>query len=168
MGTPQIQPNLKETYLAVIGNAVGSRMFRNFYLTVDGKVVDAIRDGVVACAFFASNILHMFVAPRWISEPHLTVKSTVKDMKAHGWYVITEPRIGAVIIWGPDKSAESKLIHGTLSESHIGFYTGHGKAISNYYKTGIIEEHHWTFGTNADDSPVRDVREILWHDALGK
>lgn len=161
MSKPDIKLNFFETYLAVIKNSVGSRMFRNFFMEIDGKKIDATRDGVVSCAYVVSNILHMFPSLKLIREPHLTVVSTVKDMLENGWVEISDLRPGAILVWEP------KMIAGSMNP-HIGFYIGDDKAVSNFYETGVPAEHHWTYGKNADGSPVRKVEKILWHKNLGE
>ncbi len=158
MDKPNTKIHFFETYLAVIRNSVGSRMFRNFFMEIGGEKIDATRNGEVSCAFFASNVLHMFSALKLITEPHLTVDSTEKDLLARGWREISEPRAGAVLIW------ESKESHGGRNR-HIGFYTGNGLAISNDSDTGIPAVSHWTFGEK-EGKPIRKVEKILWHDAL--
>ncbi len=135
-------------------------MFRNFYLTIDGKDIDATRDGIISCAFLVSNVLHMFPAPQWIGGPHLTVTSTVKDLLAHEWYEIDAPRPGATLVWEP------KLIKGNMNE-HIGFYVGDDMAVSNRSEHGVPMKHHWTYGEE-NGKPVRKVTKILWHLALEK
>lgn len=159
MSKPNIKIHFFETYLAVIKNSVGSKLFRNFFMEIDGKKIDATRDGIVSCAYLVSNILHMFPSLKLIREPHLTVSATVKDLKESGWTEIAEPRIGAILVWEP------KMAAGSLN-AHIGFYIGDDKAVSNFYETGMPAEHHWTSGTNADGSPVRKVEMILWNPAL--
>lgn len=158
MSKPDIKINFVRTYLAVIKNSVGSRMFRNFFMEINGKKIDATRDGVVSCAFFVSNVLHMFSPLNLIKEPHLTVSATVIDLRKCGWKEIATPRIGAILVWEP------KLIDGSMN-AHIGFYVGENKAISNFYATGVPAEHHWTSGTE-NGLPVRKVEMILWNTAL--
>ena len=155
------KPLLKffKTYLAVIQNSVGTRMFRNFFLE-NGQEFDATGNGSKSCAFFVSNVLHMFPSLNLIHEPHLTVVSTLKDMNSCGWYEIDEPRIGAVVIW------EKKLIQGSENE-HIGFYIGNDQAISNDYDSGSPKTHHWTYGWE-NGSSVRKVEQILWNDRLAE
>lgn len=161
MSKPDTKKYFFETYMAVIGNSVGSRMFRNFFMEMDGRRIDATRDGVVSCAYLVSNILHMFPNLKLIREPHLTVSATVKDLKESDWMEITEPRAGAILLWEP------KLIAGSLN-AHIGFYIGSETAVSNFYETGVPAVHHWTYGTTESGSPVRKVEKILWHSALGE
>lgn len=158
MEKPKVKIHFFETYLAVIKNSVGSKLFRNFYLELDGRKMDATKNGVVSCAFFVSNILNMFPALKLIKEPHLTVKATVKDLLGSEWKEILEPRLGAVLVW------EEKESHGGVNK-HIGFYIGDGQAVSNNADTGMPDIHHWTFGDDGG-RPVRKVEMILWSKAL--
>ena len=144
-----------KTYLAVIRNSVGTKIYRNFYLKIDGKVVDAAKNGACSCAFFVSNILHMFPAFALVKEPHLTVASTVADLKNQGWTEIKKPLAGAILVW------EEKLF-GNSRNKHIGFYIGNNKAISNDSQSGSPAVHHWTYGEK-NGKPVRKVEMILWH-----
>ncbi len=158
MNKPKIKIHFFETYLAVIRNSVGSNIFRNFYLELDGVKMDATKNGVVSCAFFVSSILNMFSHLKLIKEPHLTVKSTVKDLLKSGWKEISKPRPGAVLVW------EEKESHGGRNR-HIGFYIGDGRAVSNDPDAGMPDMHHWTFGEK-DGRPVRKVEMILCKAAL--
>lgn len=155
------KPKLKffKTYLAVIQNSVGTRMFRNFFMESDLEF-DATGNGSKSCAFFVSNVLHMFPLLGLIQEPHLTVASALKDMLSCGWHEIDEPKIGAVLIW------EKKLVRGNENE-HIGFYMGNGQAVSNDYESGSPRVHHWTYGEESG-VPARKVKQILWNDRLAE
>ncbi|MDE2001275.1 MAG: hypothetical protein KGI60_01755 [Patescibacteria group bacterium] len=155
---PSIRIRFFKTYCAAIRNSIGTKLFRNFFLSLDGKEMDATRNGVVSCAFYASNILHMFPAQKLIRGPHTTVSSTVADMEQSGWYKIGKPRTGAVLVWEPKTSAGS-------TNAHIGFSVGDDEAISNDARSGSPKKHHWTFGEK-DGKPVRRVTAIYWHPAL--
>ena len=49
------------SYLAMVHNAVGTEMYRNFYIRLNnGPVFDAISDGENSCAFFVTHILLPF------------------------------------------------------------------------------------------------------------
>ena len=135
-----------DTYLAVVKNSVGSRMFRNFYAKVNGKKTDIMKNGKLSCAFFASSLLHLF---KLVKEPHATVDGTIKDLRSSGWKAIRKPRIGSVLV------LEAKDSH-----KHIGFYIGNNKAISNSTKLGYPVKHHWTFGG------ARKVELMLSHPKL--
>ena len=158
MNKPKVKIHFFETYLAIIRNSVGSNIFRNFYLELDGVKMDATKNGVVSCAFFVSSILNMFPRLKLIKEPHLTVKSTVKDLLESGWKGISKPRPGAVLVW------EEKESHGGKNK-HVGFYIGNDEAISNDPDAGVPAVSHWTFG-GSGGKPVRNVEMILWNKSL--
>ena len=47
-----------KTYLTMIENSVGSKMFRTLYMTDDhGKTKDVLRKGDISCAVYVSSIL---------------------------------------------------------------------------------------------------------------
>lgn len=125
-----------DTYIAVIRNSVGSKMFRNFYVKINGKKKDIMRNGDLSCAFFVSSILVLF---KLIKDGHGTVNLTAEDMKKSGWKIIKKPKIGSVIIW------EKIVFENRESNRHIGFYIGKNMAISTNSETGLIYKHHFTF-----------------------
>ncbi len=163
-------PKIKlfQTYMALIKNSVGSKTFQNFYLEQDGEVSDAVGDGLRSCAFFVSNLLRML--PSLIEGSHLTVDSTVKDLKSCGWEEIKEPRIGAILVW-----ELKKIDEGEYKTRHIGFYIGANRAISNDSELRTPQKHHWTFGEDGglpacpargQRKPTRKVEMILWNKVL--
>ncbi|MBI2635032.1 MAG: hypothetical protein HYW79_00595 [Parcubacteria group bacterium] len=140
-----------DTYIAVIKNSVGSKLFRNLYAKVNGKKTDITRNGELSCAFYVSSILLLF---RFIKEGHATVDSTVKDLKKSGWKEIKKPEIGSVIVW------EKTDFRNGNAHKHIGFYIGGNKAISNTSKSGYPARHHFTFGGK------RKIELTLWNPKL--
>lgn len=132
-----IRIDQRATYLAAIKNSVGSKQFRNLIADVDGKTTDLMENGRLACAFYASWILLHFGL---IEEAHATVKSTVKDLREHGWTDAKEPKEGDVLVWEATFEHDPNEPH-----EHIGFYIGNERAVSNSSKLGEIIEHHWTF-----------------------
>jgi hypothetical protein len=156
MQSKQVKPLLYETYLAVIRNSVGAKIFRNFYAKIGGKKIDIMKNGKLSCAFFVSSILSLF---KLAQKPHGTVDGTVKDMKKHGWTSIKKIKIGSVIVW------EQKKFGKEGAHKHIGFYIGNGKAISNSTKSGSPAIHHPTFGT-ANGKPKRKIEAIYWNNKL--
>ena len=133
---PSVERLMRDTYLAVVQNSVGTWMFREFYVRMDGKKVDAMGDGRRSCAFFVSSILTIFGL---IERIHATVDVTVEDLKKSGWRQVKEPKPGDVLVW------EKQEIGGNTNR-HIGFYVSGGLAISNSYSHGVPTEHHWTYG----------------------
>ncbi|MBX4190367.1 hypothetical protein KW791_03690, partial [Candidatus Parcubacteria bacterium] len=102
-----IQQELKKNYLTMIENAAKGEnwMFRNFYILQDGVEKDALEDGSLSCAVFASSILYLFNSlleflkkPHWLSFTHANVGSTVSDMLKNGWQEIQELKPGAVLV----------------------------------------------------------------------
>ncbi|MFZ5559589.1 MAG: NlpC/P60 family protein [Patescibacteria group bacterium] len=127
-----------ESYLKMIKNSIGTKMFRNLYLEKNGKKLDATENGDLSCAYFVSNILLIWGL---ISEGHATIKSTIRDMKKNGWREISLKKIrpGDVIVWEERKSTKNRI------RSHIGFYIGNKKTISHSGGMKAISCHHWTY-----------------------
>ncbi len=143
---------LKETYLSVIKNSTNSKMFRNAYAKVNGKKKDILRNGDLSCAYYVSSILTIF---KLIKTPHTTVQSTIKDMQKNGWYEIKRPRNGCVLLWGEKYFKKSDETH-----SHIGFYIGKQKAISNSSNKGVPTIHTYKKHNG------RILEKIFWHSNL--
>lgn len=132
-----------ETYLAVIKNSIGSNIFRDIYGLVNNKKVNLTNNGDLSCAYFVSSILLLL---KLITDIHLTVDSTVTDLKNNGWKKIANRKIstGDIIIWA-----------GKNNHKHIGFYVGNNQAVSNDSKSKKIKKHHYTFNNK------RKIEEVL-------
>ena len=143
------------SYLAMIKNSPGTKIFRNLYVNMSGGKTDVLKNGNLSCAIFVSSILYQWGL---ITNTHASVESTVKDMSDFGWHKIKKPRPGCVIEWEP------KLINGSINK-HLGFYLGKNKAISNRIEKGFPLLHHWTYGTK-NGKPVRKVEAIFWNKKL--
>ena len=151
-GKQKVKLLIYDTYLAVIKNSVGSKLFRNLYLVKNDKIIDALNNGQFSCAVFVSWILRIFYL---ITEGHATVDGLMKDLKKSGWYKIEKPKIGSILVW------EEIFLNGTLNK-HIGFYIGNKKAISNSRDKKTPVKHHWTFGGK------RKIESIFWNSKLEK
>lgn len=151
----EVEPYFEKSYLAMIRNSVGSKMFRNAFAKVNGKDSDLTRDGKDSCGYFVSSIL---LIHRLIKEFHVTVAGTIRDMEKNGWYKIDEPKIGAVLSWEPEKFDDSWYDE----NGHLGFFIGDNKVISSGRKSRLIESHHWTYNGK------RKVEAIYWHKKLDK
>ena len=127
-----------DSYLQMIRNSVGTKMFRNLYLKIRGKKIDATENGDLSCAYFVSNILLIWGL---ISEGHATIKGTKEDMKKNGWKEISKQKIkpGDIVVW------EEKMSNKGRIRSHIGFYIGNKKTISHFDGIKAITCHHWTY-----------------------
>jgi hypothetical protein len=142
---------LEKTYLSVIENSVGIRMFNNFYAKVSNQSKNVTEGGQLSCAFFVSGICRIFDLT---NDIHGTVEGTLIDLKKSGWKRVEKPKPGNIIIW----EADTTLKHN--SHPHIGFYIGTDTAISNSSQKKRIVRHHWTYGTK-NGKPKRQVRLIL-------
>lgn len=126
-----------KSYLQVIRNSVGSKMFRNFYVQTSKKgEFDAFADGENSCAFFVSAILVIF---KKLDDIHGTVQSLVEDLKKSGWQEVDQPRPGDVIVWRPINFAEGPV-------KHVGFAISGDQAISTSWKERSVVKHDIHFG----------------------
>ncbi len=144
----KVIPLIFDTYLAVIKNSVGTKLFRNLYSAVNDKKTDITQGGELSCAFYVSSILKMF---NFIKKIHATVDSTIKDLKESGWREINQPKIGSVLVWEKIDFGKGDI------HKHIGFFIGHHKAISNNYQLKYPIKHHWNFNGK------RKIEIILWN-----
>jgi hypothetical protein len=149
---PKVERLILETYLAMIKNSLGSKMFQNFYVENNQhKKIDVMRKGEVSCAFYVSAILSLFGL---IKSMHGRVDITVLDLKKSGWHKIKKPKIGSVIVW-------KKFDYGDGDpREHIGFFMGHHQAISNSYKKRYPVKHDLTYHGQ------RKIKAIYWHKKL--
>ncbi|MBU1180382.1 hypothetical protein KJ885_05555 [Patescibacteria group bacterium] len=147
---------LSRSYLKMIENSRGSRIYRNLYFRIKGKTSDALENGNLSCAYYVASVLKHFDL---IKEFRTLVDELVIEMKKHGWQSVKEPKPGSVIVWEKVYFPASGEWHG-----HIGFYVGKGWVISNSSKRGYPVRHYWR------REPVsgrwRKVVEILWHPKL--
>jgi len=127
-----------DSYLKMIKNSIGTKMFRNLYLEDNKKKIDITEDGNLSCAFFVSNILLIW---KLISEGHATIRGAIKDMGKNGWkkILLKEIKPGDVVVWDEKKSRKGRIC------SHIGFYAGNEKTISHSDGIKAINSHHWTY-----------------------
>ena len=147
----KITPLIFDTYLAVIKNSVGSKLFRNFYAKINGKKTDIMQNGELSCAFYVSSVLMLF---KFIKEIHGTVDSTVNDLKQNGWEKIDKPQIGSILIW-EEMNFGNNNVH-----KHIGFFIGENKAVSNSSKLNYPVVHNWNFNNK------RKIDIILWNQKI--
>lgn len=144
-----------ESYLAAIKNSIGSNLFRNVFVKINNRKIDATNNGRISCAVFVSSILTLF---KLIDGPHATVDGTLVAMKKSGWKKIKKPKVGCVLFW-----EAKKFESGT--HRHLGFYVGNQKSISNSRKTRNPVIHHWTLGVSKG-KPKRKIEGIFWNKKL--
>jgi hypothetical protein len=146
-----VEPCVHDSYIAVIRNSKGTRMFRSYVAKVNGVRRDITEDGDKSCAFFVSSVLSIFSLLR---GAELTVHRTLKAMKRAGWKEIKKPKKGCVLVW-------QEKTYGTGNpRKHIGFYIGDGKAISNSSMRRCPTQHDYkSYGG-------RGILTMLWHKDL--
>jgi len=148
---------IRDSYLKLIQNSIGAKVWRNFYAEVDGKKKDVLKNGELSCAFFVSFVLLIFGL---IKRVHFTVKGTIEDMGKSGWYEIKKLKPGAVLLWEKQKQAAGR------EHYHLGFILNDKQAISNRWEKKSPIVHHLTYGIKKDGSPARKIEKIFWHKKL--
>ena len=112
-----------ETYLELIKNSVGSKMFQSVFVRDGNGVIDVTDEGDLSCANYVSSILSHF---RLIACPfYTTVDKTIADMRMSGWVPSDVAVAGAVVVW------KGKVCSDGLSHKHIGFCLDETQAVSN-------------------------------------
>lgn len=150
METPKPERLIFPSYLDVIRNSPGTKMFRSLYIKgQDGQPEDVMEGGIFSCAFFVSAVLTLFGQNAGF---HGTIQSTVRDLTEHGWNEVgpDDPRPGDVLLW------EALEFAGQLHE-HIGFYLGDGRAVSTSYKLKEVVEHALDAGSRKLTQVYRQV-----------
>lgn len=154
---PVINRFVMKNYLNLIINSVNTNFFRNHFVEIDGQERDILEDGNISCAIFVSSILHLVGL---IKRPHFTVKSTLKDIQESGWYEINDLKTGSLILWEDLYFETVGNVH-----SHLGFYIGENKAVSNLFYKKSPQIHDINF---ANDKKIgfRKIAKIFWHPKL--
>ena len=142
-----------KSYLALIRNSLGSQIFQNFYLTIDGEKKDVMQGGVLSCAFFVSTITTILGLTQ---RMHGTVQGVLQDLKNSGWQEIKDVRPGAILVW------ETVIDYDDEIHSHIGFCLDDTTAISNSSMQKVPVQHHITF------AGTRNIVSILWHPLISE
>lgn len=144
-----------ETLMEVLKKSVGTKMFQTIWTGVNSQKKDITEQGELSCAFYVSSILSMFGL---IDRAHATVTGTVEAMERAGWKKSKILKPGVIIVW--DRPRDNSHNH-----THIGFYIGNNKAISNSSNTKCPAIHHYTFGSENVKS-FRNVISLYKHEKL--
>lgn len=145
-----------DSYIENIKKSVGTKMFQDLFMVVNGKKKNILGGGDLSCATYVSSVLLMYGL---LKGRHATVNGTIKDMEKSGWRKIKKPKIGSVIVWEPYDRTKFG------SHWHLGFYIGQEKAISNSSVKKVPIVHHFTFGV-VNGKPARKISSIWWNDKL--
>lgn len=133
---PVVKKLVLESYLTMVKNSLGAKVWQNYFAEVDGEKLDVMYGGSNACAWFVSGVLVMH---KLIQSSHATVASTVKDLEESQWHKITEPKPGAVIVYAPITFKDGS------THEHVAIYIGDEKAISTSYTRAVPIEHDWRY-----------------------
>ncbi|MFA5987351.1 MAG: hypothetical protein WC797_01720 [Candidatus Paceibacterota bacterium] len=117
----------KETYLKMVENSPGSRMFNSVYVLHKdtGKIEDILHDGEFSCATFVSSVLFVI---GMTDAPCVTVDTMRKKLasdlrwKQVNGFENVEP--GDVVFWEKIKFADGS------ENEHVGFALNKNEAVS--------------------------------------
>lgn len=137
-----------DTYIALIQNSLGTKLFQNMYAKVNGKKQDIVGGGDLSCALYVSSLL---VLAGFMKKIHTTVVGTEKDLATLGWKKTKKPKYGDILVWEAwEKSG---------GHAHIGFYAGTDQAISNSAEKRVPIVHHMYFRLK-NGKPARKITAI--------
>lgn len=146
----------KETYLKMIKNSIGIKLFNSLFVKFknSGKIIDILDNGIYSCAFFVSSILALL---KYLDSPHTTVKSTREALIKKKWKRIRKGpiQLGDVLIW-----EEITFPDGTKNQ-HIGFALNKKQAVSTSYKKRKVVKHHITFNNKRKIIEIFRFKENL-------
>jgi hypothetical protein len=157
--TPRITIRQFDTfYWGHVRGSVRSTQYRHLWADVDGKRVDLVRGGDIACAYYVSSLLYRFDL---VVAPHATVVSLIRDMVEQSGWVRRAPDyenrlLGAVVEWEPQLDQHTGETHG-----HVGFCTGPYTAISHCSAPKRYPDEHDTIG-----HPYRALAAVYTHPFL--
>jgi hypothetical protein len=141
---------LLDTYLALIRNSVGTKMFQENYAFYEGKRQNLVEGGNLSCAYYVTFLLKGLGL---IDELHLTVTGTEQALQKHGWKHTTKLKPGAIVTWESEEFDDGP-------HKHIGFFIGNKRAVSTSFKTQTVIEH------SADFEGKRRIESMYWHPKL--
>jgi hypothetical protein len=147
----------KETYLAMIKNSPGTRMFNNLLVKnrKTGEVQDVMKSGAYSCAFYVSSVLTIL---DMIDKAHSTVKTVIEKIEENdNWDKVATSDLspGDVVVWEDITYENGEVV------PHIGFYLDEKTAVSTSWTKREVSSHHPFFGLNDDGKPVREIAEVF-------
>lgn len=154
MADPNIEPLQKETYLKMIENSIGSRLFNSIVVRIKDtdKIKDVVNDGEYACAFFASGVLTL---AEMLPRTSATVPSLQKQLEQSGkWKEVSDIQEGDVVFW------EKVMFENRKENGHVGFARSNNEAISTSTSRREVARHHLTYGTDESGGPNRKIEKI--------
>lgn len=151
MPDPNLENQIKITYLKMIENSTNTRLFNSLYVLDKNKnkVFDALNDGELSCAMFVSGVLTMLGL---IDRPHSTISTVLEKIADYGWKEIDPNNLapGDIAVW-----EEVTFDDGTKNE-HIGFILNNHEAVSTSYIEKKVIKHSLSF-SERDGSNTRKI-----------
>jgi len=142
-----------ETYLKMIKNSIGTKLFNSLIVKFknSGKIQDVCRNGQLSCATFVSSILYL---NNYIDRPHATVETTREKMIEAGRKKVLKNnfKFGDVVIW-------EEMKFGKNTNKHIGFVLNKKQAVSTDWRKKKVTKHHITYGV-INNKPKRKIIEV--------
>ncbi len=127
----------KKTYLKILENSVGNKMFNSLFVEFQNtkEVKDILEDGEFSCAAFVSSVLYLSGA---VSRACATVKSLREIFQKNDKWKKVAPgdiEAGDVLFW-----EKIKFENGSEAP-HVGFALGKDEAVSTNYKKKAVDRH---------------------------
>lgn len=125
----------KETYIKMVENAVGSRMFNSILVKENDEIRDLLNDGEYSCAVFVSSVLTL---QQLLAKPRTTVKNLEADI-AESTHFTEVPngnvQPGDILFW------ESVTYEDGTANRHVGIAVSHTEAVSTNYIQKCVTRH---------------------------
>ncbi|MCA9356668.1 hypothetical protein H6784_03160 [Candidatus Nomurabacteria bacterium] len=137
MSDSNIEILRKESFLIIIENSIGSKMFNSMFVRLkdSGAVTDILNDGEFSCAFYVSSVLMLL---RVIEKPRATVlKLKEVIVNDSNWQTVEVDTIepGDVIFY-----VKTKFKDGT-SNAHVGLALSKGEVVSTDHRVKKVAKH---------------------------
>lgn len=145
----------RSTYLKMIENSVGSKIFNSRFIEENGKEIDELEDGNLSCAVFVSSI---FLLNKMIDDILSDVIDVEKYMEESLSFVqVDENNIekGDILIWEGIKFQIDGLPH-----RHIGFAFSGKEAISTSDDEQKVIKHPIIY-KKGPENKVRQVEKVF-------
>lgn len=144
----------KETYLKMIENAVGARMFCSIFVRKNdtGGTEDICQNGERSCAFFVSSLL---TTCGLMNE---RIRTTVKGLRENLTYASGWERVAGDVLPGDVLFWESMIFDDGSECEHVGFALNRHEAVSTSSKERMVVKHGITSGYKSSFPPRKIVQ----------
>jgi len=121
----------KETFLKMVENSIGCKLFNSLIMKKEGQAVDILDDGDVSCATFTSSILFLnhFLPEQKSTVPGLK-KVLSEEVKSEAGRFTEIPMVdfipekGDIVFW------EEIIGEDGVGHRHVGFVLNENEAVS--------------------------------------